>query len=259
MKFGVSLNTVQWAPQPSSLHQRGPAVVVAAVHRGSLSQQEPDQVLMTAGRRELQGGVPLLVRAVHRYQRQHVRDVVAVRPSLWPQPALPSGLFRGSGLQDAPGGLIVPFVAGPEKEQRISGDTEIHLLIRSIDSLRPHSTPLSLNDDNGQLFFCHLAAACVWNSWRTVKWSQISKWGTTLDVFKRYALRRNTVTVQNFRDILTSFYKTTFWHRQPLPRFRYLFRNLTRSNTWTTQSTTSAFILQKKSQMIYANYLDCVI
>lgn len=237
------------SPPPSSLHQRGPAVVVAAVHRGSLSQQEPDQVLMTAGRRELQGGVPLLVRTVHRYQRQHVRDV-ALRPGLWPQPALPPGLFRGSGLQDAPGGLIVPFVAGPEKEQRISGDAEIHLLIWCVDLLRLHSTPMSLNDDNGQLLLCHLAAACVWNSWRTVKRSQISKWRPTLVLLKHYTLRINIVTVKNFRDILTSFYKTTFWHRQPRPRFRYLFRNLTGSNTWTTQSMTSAFILQKKSLMI---------
>lgn len=116
------------AAAPRSVHQRGPAVVVAAVHRGSLPQQEPDQVLMAAGWCELQRCVPLLVRAVHRYQRQHVR-AVTLRPSFWPQSALPPGLFGCSGLQDPPGGFIVPLVAGAEEQQQISGDTEIHVFI----------------------------------------------------------------------------------------------------------------------------------
>lgn len=83
---------------------------------------------MAAGGGELQRRVPLLVRAVHRYQRQHVR-AVTLRPSFGPQSALPPGLFGGSGLQNPPSGFIVALVAGAEEQQRISGDTEVHVFI----------------------------------------------------------------------------------------------------------------------------------
>ncbi|TNN43988.1 hypothetical protein EYF80_045816 [Liparis tanakae] len=51
---------------------------------------------------------------VHRYQGQHVCGV-ALGPRFGPQPALPPGFFRGTGLQDPPGGFIVALVAGTEQ------------------------------------------------------------------------------------------------------------------------------------------------
>lgn len=125
---GGSSRTSWPSAAPGRVHQRGPAVVVAAVHRRSFPEQEPHQVLVAAGGGELQRRVALLVRAVHRNQRQHV-GAVTLRPSLGPQAALPPGLFGGSGLQNPPGGLIVPLVTGAEEQQRMSGDPEIHVFI----------------------------------------------------------------------------------------------------------------------------------
>lgn len=163
MEFGEN----KYHSPPRRLHQRSPAVIVPAVHRGSLPEQKADQVLVAAGRGELQGGVPLLVRAVHRNQRQHDRGA-ALRQRFWPQPALPPRLLRSPGFEDAASRLIVALVTGTEKQQRIRRDTETHDFFFFFGVIPSPLLCCSFHPQS-KSFSCQSAAACVEKSWRTVK------------------------------------------------------------------------------------------
>lgn len=112
---------------PRSLHEWRPAVVISAVHRSPLSEQEPDQILMSTGSWELKGRVPFLVCAVNGNKGDSPGGIdTALGPRIQTQAsALRSRLVR-PGLKNPLGALIVAFIAST-KQQSVCWDSEIHL------------------------------------------------------------------------------------------------------------------------------------